>query len=283
MATEIRALIDEGAARLQRVADDPRRESEILLGAALGQPRAWLMAHGERRILDCEATDRFEAHVTRRAHGEPIAYILGEKEFWSLPLLVEPAVLIPRPETELVVERVLVHVPAGPAGSVLDLATGSGAIALAVASERPGCRVVGTDLSPDAVTLAMRNAARLDLAHVEFRVGSWFDPVQDERFDLIASNPPYIAEGDPRVAADVRRHEPHAALFSGATGLEALGDIVAGAPPHLNPGGWLLLEHGDQQGDAVRRLLADCGFVDVATLRDLAGLDRCTEGRLPGR
>jgi release factor glutamine methyltransferase len=283
MATEIRALIDEGVTRLKRVAGDPRRESEILLGAALGQPRAWLIAHDETQILDCEATDRFEAHVTRRAHGEPIAYILGEKEFWSLPLLVEPAVLIPRPETELVVERALAHVPAGSAGPVLDLATGSGAIALAIASERPGCRVVGTDLSPEAVTLAMRNAVRLDLARVEFRAGSWFEPVQDERFELIASNPPYIADGDPRVEAGVRRHEPHAALFSGATGLEALRAIVAGAPRHLNPGGWLLLEHGDQQGEAVRRLLADRGFVDVATFADLAGLDRCSEGRLAGR
>jgi release factor glutamine methyltransferase len=283
MATEIRALIDEGVARLKRVADDPRRESEILLGAALGQPRTWLIANGETRILDCEATDRFEANVTRRRHGEPIAYILGEKEFWSLPLLVEPAVLIPRPETELVVERALVHVPVGSAGPVLDLGTGSGAIALAMASERPGCRVVGTDLSPGAVTLAIRNAARLGLAHVEFRAGSWFEPVQHERFDLIASNPPYIAEGDPRVGAGVRRYEPHAALFSGATGLEALSAVVAGAPRHLNPDGWLLLEHGDQQGEAVRRLLADRGFVDVATLPDLAGLDRCTEGRRSDR
>jgi release factor glutamine methyltransferase len=283
MATEIRALIDEGAARLRRVADDPRRESEFLLGAALGQPRAWLIAHGDKQILDCEATDRFEAHVTRRAHGEPIAYILGEKEFWSLPLLVDPAVLIPRPETELVVERALAHVPAESTGSVLDLATGSGAIALAIAGERPGCRVVGTDLSPGAVTLAIRNAVRLGLARVEFRVGSWFEPVKDEGFDLIASNPPYIADGDPRVEAGVHRHEPHAALFSGATGLEALSAVVASAPRHLNPGGWLLLEHGDQQGGAVRRLLADSGFVDVATFPDLAGLDRCTEGRLAGR
>jgi release factor glutamine methyltransferase len=283
MATEVRALIDEGAARLKRVAEDPRRESEILLGAALGQPRAWLITHGERQILDCEATDRFEAHVTRRAHGEPIAYILGEKEFWSLPLLVEPGVLIPRPETELVVDRALAHVPVGSAGAVLDLATGSGAIALAIASERPGCRVVGTDLSPDAVTLAVRNAARLGLARVEFRVGSWFEPVPHERFDLIASNPPYIADGDPRVEAGVRRHEPHAALYSGATGLEALGAIAAGALRHLNSGGWLLLEHGDLQGEAVRRLLGDRGFVDVATFPDLAGLDRCTEGRLAGR
>ena len=283
MATEVRALIDEGAARLKRVAEDPRRESEILLGAALGQPRAWLVAHGESQVLDCEATDRFEAHVTRRAHGEPMAYILGEREFWSLPLMVEPAVLIPRPETELVVERALAHVPAGSTGAVLDLATGSGAIALAIASERPGCRVVGTDLSPGAVTLAMRNAARLDLARVDFRVGSWFEPVRGERFELVASNPPYIAEDDPRVDAGVRRHEPHAALFSGATGLEALGAIVAGAPRHLKPGGWLVLEHGDRQGEVVRRLLADEGFVDVVTRPDLAGLERCTEGRRSDR
>jgi release factor glutamine methyltransferase len=133
------------------------------------------------------------------------------------------------------------------------------------------------------VTLAIRNAARLGLSRAEFRVGSWFEPVKDERFDLIASNPPYIAEGDPRVEAGVRRHEPHAALFSGATGLEALSAVVAGAPRHLIPGGWLLLEHGDQQGGAVRRLLADRGFVDVATVPDLAGLDRCTEGRRADR
>jgi release factor glutamine methyltransferase len=143
--------------------------------------------------------------------------------------------------------------------------------------------VVGTDLSPGAVTLAMRNAARLDLARVDFRVGSWFEPVQGERFELVASNPPYIAEDDPRVDAGVRRHEPHAALFSGATGLEALAAIVAGAPRHLNPGGWLVLEHGDRQGEVVRRLLADEGFVDVVTRPDLAGLERCTEGRRSDR
>jgi release factor glutamine methyltransferase len=282
VATEVSRLIEEGIARLQRAADDPRHEAQILLGAALGRSRAWLIAHAEERVLDCEATDRYEAYVTRRAHGEPIAYILGEKEFWSLPLLVEPGVLIPRPETELVVERALAHLPAGSACTALDLATGSGAIALAIASERPRCRVVGTDLSPDAVTLAVRNAARLDLAHVEFRVGSWFDPVQHERFDLIACNPPYIAHGDTRVEAGVLRYEPHAALFSGATGLEALADIVARAPAHLNAGGWLLLEHGDQQGESVRRLLADRGFVDVVTSPDLAALERCTEGRLAG-
>jgi release factor glutamine methyltransferase len=281
MATEIRALIDEGAARLQRVADDPRHEAEILLGAALGQSRAYLIAHPERPVLDCEATDRYEAHITRRAHGEPIAYILGEKEFWSLPIAVEPSVLVPRPETELVVERALAHLPTDAPLDVLDLAAGSGAIALAIANERPQCRIVGTDVSADAVSLAIMNAARLGLERVEFHVGSWFEPVVGRRFDLVASNPPYIAEGDSRVEPTVRRFEPHAALYSGPTGLEALARIAADAPRHLKPGGWLVLEHGDLQGEDVRALLAANGFGSIATHRDLAGCERCTEGRRP--
>jgi release factor glutamine methyltransferase len=281
MTTAVRELIDEGATRLKRVAENPRHEAEILLGAALGRSRAWLLAHPEQQVLDCDATDRFEAGITRRATGEPIAYILGEKEFWSLPLVVEPAVLVPRPETELVVERALAHLAADARGDVLDLAAGSGAIALAIARERSGCRVVGTDVSPDAVALATRNASRLGLERVEFHAGSWFEPVRGRAFDLIASNPPYIADDDPRVEPSVRRFEPHAALFSGPTGLEALREIVAGAPPHLKPGGWLVVEHGDTQGEAVRALFATHGFDTVETHRDLAGHDRCTDGRLP--
>ncbi|MFO1393025.1 MAG: peptide chain release factor N(5)-glutamine methyltransferase [Steroidobacteraceae bacterium] len=279
MASGIRALIEEGATRLSRVADDPRHEAAILLAAALGKPRSYLLAHPDERVLDCDATDRFEAHVTRRSHGEPIAYILGEKEFWSLPLLVTPGVLVPRPETELVVERALAHVPPDTAADVLDLAAGSGAIALAIARERPRCRVMGTDDSADAVALAARNAAQLGLDRVVFRQGHWFEPAAGQMFDVIASNPPYIAEGDPRVEAAVRRYEPHHALFSGPTGLEALAEIVKGAPRHLRHGGWIVLEHGDRQGEAVRQLLLDARFGQVATHRDLAELDRVTEGR----
>jgi release factor glutamine methyltransferase len=283
MATEVSALLDEGTARLGRIADDPRREAEVLLGAALGRSRAWLLAHAEERILDCEATDRYEAFVTRRAQGEPAAYILGEKEFWSLPLAVGPGVLIPRPETELVVERALAHLPADAPADVLDLAAGSGAIALAIASERPACRIVGSDLSAAAIAAARTNASRLGLdRRVEFRAGPWFEPVSGLAFDLLASNPPYIADGDPRVESAVRRYEPHAALFAGPSGLEALSRIARGAPAHLKPGGWIVLEHGDQQGVAVRGLLGDAGFADVATYPDLAGLERCTEGRWPG-
>ncbi|HEX9207846.1 MAG TPA: peptide chain release factor N(5)-glutamine methyltransferase [Steroidobacteraceae bacterium] len=279
MATEVFQLLAEGVARLARVTDQARHESEILLAAALGKTRAWLMAHPEERILDCAATDRYEAHVTRRAHGEPIAYILGEKEFWSLPLEVTPDVLIPRPETELAVELALGHLPADAPGRVLDLACGSGAIALAIAHDRPRLHVVGTDVAAGAVAVARRNASRLHLHNVEFREGSWFQPAGDAHFTLIVSNPPYIAEDDPRVERAVRRFEPHGALFSGPDGLEALREVIGAAPAHLVPGGWLVVEHGDRQAPQVRQLFAAAGFVEVATRRDLAGLDRCTEGR----
>jgi release factor glutamine methyltransferase len=280
MATEIRALLDEGAARLARVTDDPRREAEVLLGAALGRTRAWLLANPEERVLDCEATDRYEAFVTRRRHGEPVAYLLGEKEFWSLPLRVQPGVLVPRPETELLVERALAHFPAEAEFSALDLATGSGAVALAIAHERPRCRMTATDIAPLAVATARDNAGRLGLAaRVEVLQGAWYEPVAERRFELVVSNPPYIASDDPRVEPGVRRYEPAAALFSGPTGLEALQAIVADAPRHLRPGGWLLVEHGDLQGAAVRELFERARFADVCTHRDLAGHDRCTEGR----
>jgi release factor glutamine methyltransferase len=282
MATEVRSLIDEGAARLARVSDDPRREAEVLLGAALGRPRAWLLGHPEERILDCDATDRYEALVTRRALGEPVAYLLGEKEFWSLRLAVGPGVLIPRPETELLVERALEHLAADRPCAVLDLATGSGAVALAIASERPLARVVATDLEPAAVDTARLNAVRLGLAaRIEVRRGRWYQPAEGLRFELIAANPPYIAVGDPRVEPGVRHYEPAGALYAGADGLYALREVVAAAPAHLAPGGWLAVEHGDGQGSAVRGLFDAAGFDAVRTHQDLAGHDRCTEGRRP--
>jgi release factor glutamine methyltransferase len=281
MATEVAALITEGVARLQRVTDQARLEAEILLGAALGRSRAWLLAHGDERILDCDATDRYEAYITRRSHGEPVAYILGEKEFWSLTLAVSPDVLVPRPETELVVELALQRLAGDSQARIVDLGTGSGAIALAVAQERPRTNVIGTDISAQALAIATRNAARLQLTNVMFRAGSWFAPVAGERFDLVLSNPPYIADDDPRVEAAVRRHEPRGALFAGVDGLAAVRSIAAAAGSHLVPGGGLILEHGDTQGRAVRELLADAGFVAVTTHRDLAGLERCTAGDWP--
>ncbi|HEX5650822.1 MAG TPA: peptide chain release factor N(5)-glutamine methyltransferase [Steroidobacteraceae bacterium] len=282
MASEISQLIDEGVARLRRVTDQPRQEAEILLAAALARPRSWVIAHPEQRILDCDATDRYEAHVTRRAHGEPVAYILGEKEFWSLPLEVSPHVLIPRPATELAVELALAHLPLDAPGRVLDLATGSGAIALALAHERPRLHVIGTDVAAAAIDVARRNALRLHVQNVEFRVGDWYEPVRDEHFTLVVSNPPYVAEGDTRVERAVHRFEPHAALFAGPDGLDALRVVIGEASRHLVTGGWLVVEHGDRQGSDARALFVQAGFADVVTRRDLAGLDRCTEGRSAG-
>jgi release factor glutamine methyltransferase len=282
MATEVSALLAEGVARLQRVADQPRLEAEILLGAALGRTRAWLLSHADERILDCDATDRYEAYVTRRAHAEPIAYILGEKEFWSLTLEVTPDVLIPRPETELVVELALQRLPPETPCRVLDLATGSGAIALAIAHERPQAQVIATDNSAPALAVATRNRDRHRLANVTLRHGSWVEPVAGERFDLIVSNPPYIDATDPRVEPAVRRFEPPGALFTADGGLGALRAIVTSAGAHLVRGGSLIVEHGDTQGPAVRDLLQRSGFAEVTTHRDLAGLERCTAGRWPG-
>jgi release factor glutamine methyltransferase len=279
VATEVHALIEEGVARLRRVAEDPRREAELLLAAALGHTRAWLLAHPDERIVDCDATDRYEAHVTRRAAGEPVAYILGEREFWSLPLTVTGDVLVPRPETELVVERALEHLPADGQARILDLATGSGAIALAIARERPRCRVLGTDLSAAATVLAAANARRLGLENVRFAAGDWYDATGDEPFDLIACNPPYVADDDRELAWQARRYEPAQALFAGPTGLEALSTVIAGAPARLVASGWLVVEHGARQGEAVRALLGAAGFAEVATFRDLAGHERVSEGK----
>jgi len=200
-----------------------------------------------------------------------------------MTLAVTRDVLVPRPETELVVERALAHLAEGGAQRVLDLATGSGAIALAIARERPACRVLGTDMSSAAIALATANTQRLGLANARFETGTWYEPASEELFDVITCNPPYVADGDAGLAWQVRRHEPHRALYAGPTGLEALHTVVAGAPAHLLPAGWLVLEHGSTQGEAVRALLAAARFTDVSTFRDLAGHERCTEGMLPSR
>lgn len=279
MTRTVSALLAEGAARLHGVADDPRREAQILLGAALGRPRSWLLTQGEAVISDHRAVERYQTSLAQRAAGVPVAYVLGEKEFWSLPLRVAPGVLVPRPETELLVERALPHVPIGVSRRLLDLGCGAGGIALALAHERPQAQVIGTDIDPQAIAISQSNAEQLGITNVRFRAGHWFAPVQGERFDAIIANPPYIAEDDPRVEPAVREYEPAAALYSGMNGLEALQAITRGAAPHLNPEGWLILEHGDRQAAQVRELLQGAGFVDVQTQRDLAGRERCTEGR----
>jgi release factor glutamine methyltransferase len=240
--------------------------------------RAWLFAHGGD-AMPAQAVARFEALVLRRERGEPVAYLLGHRGFWTLELRTTPAVLIPRPETELLVEQALLRIPPERTTRVADLGTGSGAIALALASERRRAHVVATDASSDALELAAANARAHGIGNVEFRRGDWWSPLAGERFDLVASNPPYIAASDPHLSQGDLRFEPQAALASGADGLDAIRAIAAGAPAHLHPGGWLLLEHGWEQGGAVRALLHQAGLIDIATHRDLERRDRITLGR----
>ena len=247
-----------------------RLDAELLLAHVLDVSRANVIARDERELTPEEQGD-FERLLARRVAGEPLAYLTGSREFWSLELEVTKDVLVPRPETELLVEWGLALAPA----SVLDLGTGSGAIALALAKELPRASVTAVDVSVAALAVARANARRLGVASVEFRAGSWFDGLG--AFDLVVSNPPYVAENDPHLA-DLK-FEPALALTSGVDGLDALREIVAQAPRHLGPGGWLLVEHGGTQGPAVRELFRMAGFGSIETRRDLAGLERATGGQ----
>ncbi len=279
-AATLRELLAHAARRLTAVSETPRLDAELLLAAALDRPRSYLHAWPER-VLEIEQAARFAAWLERRLNGEPVAYLLGRREFWSLELEVTPDTLIPRPETELLVELALEQLPTDRPLTMVDLGTGSGAIALALAVERPMARIVATDQSLAALTIARRNARRLNIANIEFREGNWCAPLGNERFDLIAANPPYVATADPRWQSDELRFEPPAALVSGADGLNALRAIITQAPDYLRPGGWLLLEHGYDQGEAVPALLRARGFVAVSDHRDAAGISRTSSGRWP--
>ncbi|ANI29053.1 SAM-dependent methyltransferase [Yersinia entomophaga] len=265
----------QAAARFQH-SDSPKRDAEILLGLVTGRQRTFLLAFGETELTE-EQKEQLELLAARREQGEPIAYLVGEREFWSLPLSVSSATLIPRPDTECLVEQALVRLPEQPC-RVLDLGTGSGAIALALASERPDCQVTGVDLKPDAVALARHNAEKLSLNNVEFLQGSWFSPLTG-RFALIASNPPYIDANDPHLEQGDVRYEPHSALVAEDEGLADLAAIIRQAPDYLEPKGWLLLEHGWQQATAVEKLLLQAGFSTVATCKDYGNNDRVTLGQ----
>jgi len=250
------------------------REARLLLAEASGFSQASLIAYPERE-LPAEVAARFEDWARRRRDGEPVAYLVGHREFYGLDLAVNPAVLIPRPETELLVEWALERAPA----SVLDLGTGSGAIALAIRSRLPKARVVAVDASAAALVVAKRNGVKLGL-EVDWRHGRWFEPVSGERFELVVSNPPYLAEGDRHLGEGDVRHEPRSALVSGPDGLDALREIAQAAPGVLAPGGALLLEHGLGQDAAVRAMLERCGFARVQSRLDLAGIARATGGTL---
>ena len=254
-------------------------EAKLLLAHVLGRDRAWLAAHTDETIAIDQAK-AFDALARRRRDGAPVAYLIGRREFYGLDLEITPDVLIPRPETELLVELALVRLPDERAIRVLDLGTGSGAVALAIAAARRKAQVVGTDVSAPALALAARNAKRLGLANVSFVESDWFEALANERFDLIAGNPPYVAAGDPHLSEGDLRHEPQHALTAGVDGLNAIRAIVAAAPAHLARGAWLLLEHGYDQADAVAMLFRGAGFADVGAARDLAGIWRVGYGRI---
>jgi release factor glutamine methyltransferase len=283
MDLTIRELLAEGARRLQPSSAaagssaTPGLDAEVLLAHVLSVPRTHLRSHPEEGSGEPAARQYYRL-IARRAAGEPVAYLTGWREFWALQLAVSAAVLVPRPETELLVERALA-LRAVPEGRVADLGTGCGAVALALASERPRWQVTATDVSAEALEVARANAVQLGLTGIEFRHGSWFAPLAGRRFDLIVSNPPYVAADDPALENPPLAHEPRLALTPGADALACLRAIAREAPPHLSPSGWLLLEHGTAQGAAVRHELVLAGFRYVRSHRDLAGHERITEGQ----
>ena len=259
---------------------EARREVQMLLTRAGQVDAASLLAYPER-AAQARSTAAYAQTLARRLSGEPMAYVLGEREFFGLVFEISPAVLIPRPETELLVELALERLTAQSAATVLDLGTGSGCIAVALGKLRPAARIVATDLSPDALEVARSNARRHGVTNIAFHAGSWFEAVAGERFDLIVSNPPYVARGDAHLVQGDLRFEPAVALTAGPDGFEAMHAIVSAAPPHLTRGGSLLVEHGHGQGEAVAQLLRSAGLVDVIARNDLAGIARVTAGRRP--
>ncbi len=276
----IKTILAQAAAQID--SDSPRLDAEILLATALKKPRSYLYSWPER-LLESTDIKRFEALLARRCQGEPVAYITGSKEFWTLELQVNRDVLIPRPETELLVETALTRVTQQPA-RVLDLGTGTGAIALALAHENPGWEVTATDVSNAALEIAQANAKRLGIPNVIFKQSHWYAALQQhECFDLIVSNPPYIAADDPHLQQGDVRFEPQTALTAGITGLDALIGIISQAGRYLQDQGWLMVEHGYNQAEAAYRLFSDAKFSHIQTLSDLGGNPRVTLGRKADR
>lgn len=273
-------LLDDAARNLAASADlvEARREAQILFGHAMGVSRAWLSAHHDD-AADPSVADTFRELVRRRRAGEPVAYLVGRREFYGLGFRVTPDVLIPRADTETLVDAALEKLLKGAQPDVLDLGTGSGCVALTIAHERPEARVTAVDVSAAALIVARENAVSIGV-NAEFVQGAWFEELDGRRFDLIVSNPPYVATGDPHLQQGDLRFEPATALASGEDGLADIRIIVADAPAYLREGGWLLFEHGYEQADVCRDLLLDAGFGEVISRADIAGLPRVAGGRL---
>ena len=276
------SLLQDAARLTEALAINPgsaRIEIQCLLQHVLNVPRAWLLAHSEHYPNETEQI-HYRELLQRRLQGEPVAYLLGEREFFGLMFKVTPATLIPRPETELLVELVLPRIPQQGLCRVLDLGTGSGAIALALAHARPDVEVLGCDASTTALAVAHANAQQLAIANAAFILSDWFEALTTQKFNIIVSNPPYIAAGDPHLARGDVRFEPISALVSGGDGLHDIRHIATHAPDYLEPGGWLLLEHGYDQAAKVRELLQQAGFDVVFSACDLAGIERVSGGRI---
>ena len=276
----VRSALAEGRNVLEASSSSAQLDAELLLALALNKNRTWLYGHGEDPLTE-KVADVYRMLLTERARGIPLAHMTGTREFWSLEFTVDASTLVPRPETELLVELALRKIPPGRPASVLDLGTGSGAIAVAIATERPEANIVATDVSAGALTVARENAERLCPDRIRLCAGSWFDALPDETFDVIVSNPPYIAESETHLTDPELAFEPVDALYSGGDGLDAIRQIVANAPTHLPPGGWLLIEHGFAQAAAVAELYTTAGFESVDNVTDLAGQPRITIGRKP--
>lgn len=275
----IEAALRNAAERLTTSGSDSAKiDAAVLLCHALAKPRSYLLTWPEKALTQ-EQFFAFENLLEQRVSGKPVAYIVGEREFWSLALKVSPYTLIPRPDTERLVEVALQYLENN-AGKVLDLGSGTGAIALAIASERTDLQVIGVDLQPEAAALGKENAEKHSIKNAEFRCGSWFDPVKpDEKFSLIVSNPPYIDEQDPHLSQGDVRFEPASALVAAEQGLADIRHIASEALAFLAANGWIAFEHGYAQGAAVRQLLLDLGYRHVATEQDYAGQDRVTSGQ----
>lgn len=277
--TTISMLLNDAIRQLADTSDSPRLDAALLLAQVLEKSPSHLQAWPEKTVATTQQ-QQFRELLNRRIAGEPVAYLLGVREFWSQSLRVSPATLIPRPDTERLVEAALEKIPADRVCDVLDFGTGTGAIALAIAGERPQIRMTATDNSPEALDIARENAARLGLP-IRFREGDWWHAVTGETFDFICSNPPYIPEHDPHLAEGDVRFEPRSALVSGKDGLDAIRSILAGVPTGLRSGGWIFIEHGHDQGEPVAALLRKTGLHSVQTLHDLAGKTRVCIGQQP--
>ena len=277
---DVKSALKKAHSALRDAGIGDRLEAELLLAHALQKPRAWLLSWPDHELGHAEQAS-IHTMLERRMGGEPLAYITGQREFWSLPLKVSADTLIPRPETETLVERALERIPADTESRVLDLGAGSGAIALAIASERPLSQVTATDVSQAALAVARENAECLGIRNVELIQGDWLSPVTDQRFDVVVSNPPYVAEGDPHLDEGDLPAEPRVALVASGDGLDAIRHIANAAFAVLDPGGWLLFEHGFDQAKSVAGILERAQYVNIGAYEDLTGILRVSEGQRP--